>query len=138
MHIYGWKQIVKICGRLTTTFSKCELVYVSSPKGFITVSCAQAHREGRGTGDTSSGPPSFKGANEALILTSWATSSRSLILYLSLFGDCLDSVSERWGRIISNAFTVSVDKLFNTIDHNVFFADKWFCNPFFFLVFTVE
>ena len=34
----------------------------------------------------------------------------TLFLYLS---HCLDSMSERLGRIITNAFTVSVDKLFD-------------------------
>ena len=36
--------------------------------------------------------------------------SFTLFLYLS---HCLDSMSERLGRIISNDFTVSVDKLFD-------------------------
>ena len=38
-------------------------------------------------------------------------------VYLSLSRHCLDSMSERLGRIISNAFTVSVDKLFDACKH---------------------
>ena len=58
-------------------------------------------------------PQTFKGPHEAfifMILPLWAAFSR-------LSRHCLDSMSERLGRIISNAFTVSVDKLFDTCEH---------------------
>ena len=39
----------------------------------------------------------------------------TLFLYLSLSRHCLDSMSEHLGRIISNSFMVSIDKIFDTL-----------------------
>ena len=82
--------------------------------GFICVLCCSAdhdhaHREGAGGTGLASfpGPQTFKGPHEAFIFTIMGS---TLFLYLS---NCLDSMSEHLGRIISNAFTVSVDKLFD-------------------------
>ena len=36
-----------------------------------------------------------------------------IFMLFPFFGHCLDSMSERLGRIISNAFMVSVDKHFD-------------------------
>ena len=77
----------------------------------------QAYREAGGTGDTSPGSPKllrgpqiFKGAHGAFIFMGWIF---TLFLYLSLPLHVLHSMSERFARIISNGFTVSVDKLFD-------------------------
>jgi len=40
-----------------------------------------------------------------------------LFLYFSLSRHCLDSMSKRLGKIISNAFTVRVDKHFDACKH---------------------
>ena len=85
----------------------------------------QAHREGGGTGDTSPGPPNFfleKGPHEAfLFIPFWAAASRCFFFFRFFFFrfplHCLDSMSERLGRIISNAFMVSVDKYFDVCKH---------------------
>ena len=55
------------------------------------------------------GPKTFKGPHEAYFYDFYHCFS-----YLSLSQHCLDSMSERLGRIIGNAFMVSVDKLFDT------------------------
>ena len=79
----------------------------------------QAHREGGGGGILPRGPQTFKVPREAFIFMIFAFMGCIFMQfrYLSLSWHCLDSMSERLGRIISNAFTVSVDKLFNPIDH---------------------
>ena len=65
------------------------------------------------------GPRTFKGPHEALIFTifSYIGCIFMLFLFLLLSRHCLDSMSERLCRIISNAFTVSVDKLIDTCKH---------------------
>ena len=75
------------------------------------LSCEQAHREGGGTGDTSPGPPNFWRAPWGFyfMIFTFMGSIFTLFLYLSHSRHCLDSMSECLGRIISNAFTVSVN-----------------------------
>ena len=58
----------------------------------------------------SQGPPTSKGPHEAFIIMSYSITSCIFMLFLCLL-HCLDSMSEHLGRIISNAFTVSVEKL---------------------------
>ena len=72
---------------------------------------------GGGTGDTSPSslrPPNFMWPHEALIFI-FMGCIFMLSLYFSLSSHCLYSMSECLGRIISNTFTISVDKLFDTL-----------------------
>ena len=65
------------------------------------------------------GPQTFKGPHENFVfmILSYLYGLHAVSLYLSLPQHCLDSVSERLGHIISNAFTVSVHKLFDACEH---------------------
>ena len=57
----------------------------------------------------SRGPQTFRGPHEALTLLSfWVASSHCFFIFCFLL-HCLHSMSERLGRIISNAFTVLVN-----------------------------
>ena len=70
------------------------------------------------TGDTCPGPPNLsleKGPHEAFCHS--VLHLHSVSFSFVSYNDCLDSMSERLGRIISNAFTVSVDKHFDVCKH---------------------
>ena len=69
----------------------------------------QAHREG---GDRRFFPRAF-----ILMIFTFMGCNFTLFLYLSLSRHCLDSKSERLGKIISNSLMVSVDKLFDACKH---------------------
>ena len=51
-----------------------------------------------------------------LIFIFWAAASRCFFIFRFPL-HCLDSMSERLGRIISNTFMVSVDKYFDACKH---------------------
>ena len=73
---------------------------------------------GGGTGATSRGLQTYKGPHVAFIFMIFTCMGCFFtLLYLSLSQHCLDSMSECFGRIISIASTVSVDKLFEAYKH---------------------
>ena len=71
--------------------------------------CPGPLREGGG-GVLARGPQTFKGPHEAFIFMIFTIMSCIFTLFLCL-SLCLNSMSERLGRILSNDFTVSVEKL---------------------------
>jgi len=92
-------------------YSQTVFVYLVSALHSIHVFCQTGLPRGGGNRRYFPGEPQiFKGAHGAFIFMGWIF---TLFLYLSLPLHVLHSMSERFARIISNAFTVSVDKLFD-------------------------
>ena len=80
----------------------------------VSMACLQVGREEQGI--LPQGPKLLRGPMR--LLFSWFyLYGLHFHVYLSLSRHCLDSMSEHLGRIISNAFTVSVDKLFDACKH---------------------
>ena len=63
------------------------------------------------------GPPKLLRGPMTLLFHLYGLHLHTVFLYLLLSRHCLNSVSECLGRIISNAFIISVDKLFDVCKH---------------------